>query len=171
MHLILSASLLVVLAAAPFLGPIVFEEIANRAGVAFVADSSPTPEKHQPETMVGGVALLDYDGDGYLDIYFVNGASMPSLQKDDPKFKNRLYHNNHNLTFTDVTDGAGLAGAGYGMGAAVGDYDNDGKPDLYVVNVNGNQLFHNNGDGTFTDVTGKAGVAGGSDHRPEDVVG
>ncbi|MGC2659491.1 MAG: CRTAC1 family protein [Bryobacteraceae bacterium] len=164
MHLILFAPLLLVLAAAPVLGPIVFEEIANRAGVAFVADSSPTPEKHQPETMVGGVALLDYDGDGYLDIYFVNGASMPSLQKDDPKFKNRLYHNNHNLTFTDVTDRAGLAGAGYGMGAAVGDYDNDGKPDLYVVNVNGNQLFHNNGDGTFTDVTGKAGVAGGIYH-------
>ena len=146
---------------APTSGPIAFEEIAARAGVVFTADSCPTSAKHQPETMVGGVALFDYDGDGYLDIYFVNGASMPSLVKAGRRFKNRLFHNNHNLTFTDVTDRAGLAGAGYGMGVAVGDYDNDGKPDLYVANVNGNQLFHNNGDGTFTDVTDKAGVSGG----------
>jgi len=150
------------LIAAPVMAPIMFEEIAARAGVVFTADSCPTPEKHQPETMLGGVALFDYDGDGYLDIYFVNGANMPSLLKDGPQYKNRLFHNNHNLTFTDVTDQSGLAGAGYGMGVAVGDYDNDGKPDLYVANVNGNQLFHNNGDGTFSDVTAKAGVAGGT---------
>jgi hypothetical protein len=163
LYLALFAPLLLVVGA-PMPGPIVFEEIAGPSGVVFTADSSPTPEKHQPETMVGGVALFDYDGDGYLDIYFVNGAAMPSLVKDGPRFKNRLFHNNHNLTFTDVTDRAGLAGAGYGMGVAVGDYDNDGKPDLYVANVNGNQLFHNNGDGTFTDVTAKAGVAGGMEH-------
>jgi enediyne biosynthesis protein E4 len=143
------------------LGPITFEEIAVRAGVHFKTDSSPTPARHQPETMPGGVALFDYDGDGYLDIYFVNGAEMPSLRKSGPQYSNRLFHNNGNLTFTDVTAKSGLAGAGYGIGVAVGDYDNDGRPDLFVTNVNGNQLFHNNGDGTFTDVTAKAGVAGG----------
>jgi len=152
---------LALLAASPALGPITFEEIAERAGVHFVADSSPTPLKHQPETMLGGVAVFDYDGDGYLDIYFVNGAGMPSLIKEGPQFKNRLFRNNHNLTFTDVTDQAGLAGVGYGEGVAVGDYDNDGWPDLYLANVDGNQLFHNNGNGTFTDVTAKAGVSGG----------
>jgi hypothetical protein len=137
-----------------------FENIAQRAGINFVTNNSPSPYKNQPETMVGGVALLDYDGDGYLDIYVVNGAAIPSLVKEGPQYKNRLYRNNGDLTFTDVTDQAGLGGAGYGMGAAVGDYDNDGWPDIYVVNVTGNQLFHNNGNGTFTDVTAKAGVAG-----------
>jgi len=138
-----------------------FEEIAEKAGLNFVTNNSPTPNKNQPETMVAGVALLDYDRDGYLDVYVVNGAAIPSLQKDSPKYWNRLYHNNHDGTFTDVTEKAGLAGAGYGMGAAVGDYDNDGWPDIFVANVTGNQLFHNNGDGTFTDVTAKAGVSGG----------
>lgn len=142
------------------LPPIRFEDIAERAGVHFITENSPTPEKHQPETMPAGVALFDYDGDGFLDIYLVNGAEMPSLVKTGPKYYNRLFHNNGNGTFTDVTEHAGVAGAGYGMGVAVGDYDNDGRPDLYVANVNGNQLFHNNGDGTFTDVTAKAGVSG-----------
>ena len=142
-------------------GPILFEEIAAKSGLNFRSNSSPTPNKNQPETMVAGVALLDYDNDGYLDVYFVNGAAIPSLRKEGPQYSNRLYHNNHDGTFMDVTEKAGLAGAGYGMGAAVGDYDNDGWPDLYVVNVTGNQLFHNNRDGTFTDVTAKAGVAGG----------
>ena len=143
------------------LGPITFEEIAGRAGVHFQTNSSPTPFRHQPETMPGGVALFDYDGDGYLDIYFVNGAEMPSLVKRGPQYRNRLYHNNGNLTFTDVTEKSGLDGSGYGIGVAVGDYDNDGRPDLFVTAVNGNRLFHNNGDGTFTDVTAKAGVEGG----------
>ncbi len=111
--------------------------------------------------MVGGVAIFDFDGDGYADLYFVNGADMPSLEKTGPKYKNRLFRNNHDLTFTDVTDKAGVGGSGYGMGVAVGDYDNDGRPDLFVTSVNENQLFHNNGDGTFTDVTAKAGVSGG----------
>src|SRR3954463_5834609 len=141
-------------------GPIVFEEIAQRSGLAFVSDSSPTPNKNQPETMVAGVGLLDYDNDGYLDVLLVNGAAIPSLQKDSPKYWNRLYHNNHDGTFTDVTQKAGVAGAGYGMGVAIGDFDNDGRPDIFLANVTANQLFHNNGDGTFTDVTKKAGVAG-----------
>lgn len=111
--------------------------------------------------MAGGVALFDYDGDGYLDIYFVNGAEMPSMVKRGPQYRNRLYHNNGNLTFTDVTEKARLGGAGYDIGVAVGDFDNDGWPDLFVTTVTGNQLFHNNRDGTFTDVTSKARVQGG----------
>lgn len=142
-------------------GPIIFEEIAHRSGLTFSSDSSPTPNKNQPETMVAGVGLLDYDNDGYLDVYLVNGAAIPSLQKEAPKYWNRLYHNNHDGTFTDVTEKAGVAGIGYGMGVAVGDYDNDGWPDIYVVNVGKNQLLHNNGNGTFTDVTDKASVGGG----------
>jgi enediyne biosynthesis protein E4 len=143
-------------------GPIRFEEIAERSGLKFITESSPTSNKNQPETMVGGVAVLDYDNDGYPDIFLVNGASIPSLQKNNPKYENRLFHNNGDMTFTDVTDKAGVAGVGYGMGVAVGDYDNDGYPDIYVANVTGNQLLHNNGDGTFTDVTAKAGVGGGT---------
>jgi len=144
------------------LGPpvIKFEEIASKAGVHFITQNSPTPNKNQVETMVAGVALLDYDGDGYLDIYLVNGAAIPSLKKESPAYWNRLYRNNHDGTFTDVTERAGVAGAGYGMGVAVGDYDNDGRPDLFLANVTANQLLHNNGDGTFTDVTAKAGLPG-----------
>lgn len=140
--------------------PIRFEDVAQKASVHFVVENSPTPQKHQPETMPAGIALFDYDGDGFLDIYLVNGAEMPSLVKTSPKYWNRLFHNNGDGTFTDVTEHAGVAGAGYGMGVAVGDYDNDGRPDLFLANVNGNQLFHNNGDGTFTDVTAKAGLGG-----------
>jgi hypothetical protein len=150
-----------VVATGPPTGPIVFEEIARRSGLTFVTDSSPTPNKNQPETMVAGVALLDFDNDGSLDVFVVNGAAIPSLQKEGPKYWNRLYHNNHDGTFTDVTEAAGVAGSGYAMGVAVGDYDNDGWPDIYVVNVGKNQLLHNNGNGTFTDVTDKAGVGGG----------
>ena len=140
---------------------IAFEEIAERSGLIFTANSCPTPNKNQPETMVAGVALLDYDNDGYLDVYLVNGAAIPSLRKESPKYWNRLFHNNRDGTFTDVTEKAGVAGEGYGMGVAVGDFDNDGWPDIYVVNVTKNQLFHNNHDGTFTDVTDRAGVGGG----------
>ena len=143
-------------------GTIRFEEIAARSGLHFVTENSPTPNKNQIEPMVAGAALFDYDGDGYLDIYLVNGAALPSEQKESPAYWNRLFHNNHDGTFTDVTEKAGLAGAGYGMGVAVGDYDNDGWPDVFVANVTGNQLFHNNGDGTFTDVTRQAGVGGAS---------
>jgi enediyne biosynthesis protein E4 len=141
-----------------------FEEIAQQAGLNFVTHNCATPNKNQPETMVAGVALFDYDNDGFLDIYCVNGADIPSLQKTSPAYWNRLYRNNHDGTFTDVTEKAGVAGAGYGMGVSVGDYDNDGNADLFVANVTGNQLFHNNGDGTFTDVTAKAGVGGATAH-------
>lgn len=140
--------------------PIRFEEIAARGGLNFTINSSPTPNRNQIETMVGGVALIDYDGDGYQDIFFANGAAIPSLKKEGPQYKNRLFHNNGDGTFTDVTDKAGVAGDGYDMGVAVGDYDNDGRPDLYVVGVTKNHLYHNNGNGTFTDVTNIAGVGG-----------
>jgi len=135
-----------------------FEDVTSKSGVDFLADSNPTPNKNQPETMLSGVGLIDYDNDGYLDIFLINGASIPSLKKDSPKFYNRLYHNNHDGTFTDVTEKAGLQGDGFDMGIAVGDYDNDGWPDIYVASVTKNHLYHNNHDGTFTDVTDKAGV-------------
>ena len=141
-------------------GPIRFEEIAAKSGLNYITATASTENKNQPQTMVGGVALFDYDGDGYLDVYLVGGASIPSLIKDSPVYWNRLFHNNHDGTFTDVTEKAGVAGAGYGSGVAIGDYDNDGWPDIFLANVTGNQLFHNNGDGTFTDVTAKAGLAG-----------
>jgi len=141
--------------------PIRFQDIAQSAGITFVTNNSPTANRNEPETMGGGVALLDYDGDGYLDIYAVNGAAIPSLKKEGTQYENKLYHNNGDGTFTDVTEKARLSGAGYNIGVAVGDYDNDGWPDIYVVGPTPNQLFHNNGNGTFTDVTAKAGVAGG----------
>jgi hypothetical protein len=137
-----------------------FEDATARSAIAFTADSCPTPNKNQPETMVAGVGLIDYDNDGYLDIYFANGAAIPSLRKESEKYKNRLFHNNRDGTFTDVTEKAGVAGDGYDMGVAIGDYDNDGWQDIYVASVTGNHLYHNNGNGTFTDVTPKAGVAG-----------
>ena len=135
-----------------------FEEIAARSGIQFITDSCPTPKKNQPETMVAGIGLIDYDNDGYLDIYLVNGAAIPSLRKESPRYFNRLYHNNRDGTFTDVTLKAGVQGDGYDMGVAVGDYDNDGWADLYVASVTSNHLYRNNGDGTFSDVTRRAGV-------------
>ncbi len=140
-----------------------FEEIASRSGLNFTTENSPTPNKNQPETMVAGVAVFDYDRDGDLDVYFTNGAAIPSLKKDSEKHKNRLFRNEGGLKFTDVTDSAGAGGGGYGMGVAAADYDNDGFPDLYLANVTENILYRNNGNGTFTDVTAKAGVAGGID--------
>jgi len=117
-------------------------------------------EMHQVETMIAGVAVLDYDGDGWPDIYIANGAAVPSLEKRDASFHNRLFRNNRDGTFTDVTEKAGVAGRGYSMGVAVADFDNDGWPDLFVTGVRENILYHNRGDGTFEDVTGKAGLKG-----------
>ncbi len=146
----------------------IFEDIFPESRITFCLLSSRTAEKYLIETMPGGVAMFDYDGDGREDLFFVNGAHlrdpMPESatpDKSDPKYWNRLYHNNGDGTFTDVTKKAGLQGYGYGMGVAVGDYDNDGHPDLYVTNFGRNILYHNNGDGTFNEVTQKAGVAAG----------
>jgi hypothetical protein len=136
-----------------------FENRQKESGVKFVLDNGTLPDKPMIDGIPGGVALLDYDNDGYLDIFFTNGARLPGLEKESPGFYNRLYHNNHDGTFTDVTDRAGLRGEGYSIGAAAADYDNDGWTDLYVAGFNRNILYHNNGDGTFTDVTTKAGVA------------
>ncbi len=148
------------LAPSPLAGSVRLENIAASAGVGFLLHNSATPFKYQIEPMVAGVAIFDYNNDGYEDIYFVNGARIPELMKTGPEYYNRLYQNNGNGTFTDVTARAGVKGEGYSMGVAVGDYDNDGWEDFYVVGVNRNQVFHNNGDGTFTDVTEAAGLKG-----------
>jgi len=140
--------------------PIRFENRQAQSGVGFVLNNGTIPDKPIIDSVLGGVAVFDYDNDGFLDIFFTNGAQIPSLEKDDPAFFNRLYRNNRDGTFTDVTERAGVAGQGYSMGVAAGDYDNDGWTDLYVTGVNRNFLYHNNGDGTFTDVTERAGVAG-----------
>ncbi|HUX45287.1 MAG TPA: FG-GAP-like repeat-containing protein [Terracidiphilus sp.] len=139
---------------------ITFQDLVQKSGIHFQLKNSISPQRYSIETMLGGVAVFDYNNDGLLDIFFTNGAAIPSLEKSDPSFYNRLYRNNGDGTFTDVTKQAGVQGIGYSMGVAVGDYDNDGYEDLYVVGVNHNQLLHNNGDGTFTDVTEKAGVPG-----------
>src|SRR5580700_1279175 len=155
--------------AKPKSGPVF--QVSSLKGVDFVLRNSPTSRKYLMETMPGGVALLDYNNDGLLDIFLVNGGhvrdpmrSPSSFDRHDPLYWNRLYRQNKDGSFTDVTEQAGLANAGdtnYGMGVAVGDYDNDGYPDIYVTNYGKNILYHNNGDGTFTDVTAKAGVAAG----------
>src|SRR6201988_4849595 len=148
----------------------VFEPTLPR-GLEFIHRNSPTAQKYLIETMGGGVALLDYNNDGLLDIFLVNSGKLTSpmhtpedFSRHDPLYWNRLFRQNRDGSFTDVTAAAGLSNAGdgnYGMGVAVGDYDNDGYPDLYVTSYGKNVLYHNNGDGTFTDVTAKAGVAGG----------
>jgi enediyne biosynthesis protein E4 len=140
--------------------PIFFENTIDASKIDFVLKNSVSPQRYSIETMTGGVAVFDYNNDGFLDIFFTNGAEIPSLKKTNPSFYNRLFRNNGDGTFTDVTEKAGLAGVGYSMGVAAGDYDNDGFVDLYVTGFNRNQLFHNNGDGTFTDVTEKARVSG-----------
>src|SRR5262249_20738550 len=136
-----AALLLVVLgvlagaAPSPKFDPIVFDEVAAARGVRFVTNSGRTPRKHQPETMVSGVALFDYDSGGWVDSEGVTGAAMRGLGKGGPEFGNRLFHNNRDGTFTDVTEAAGVAGKGYDLGVATGDYDNDGYPDLFVAGL------------------------------------
>ena len=144
-----------------------FEDVTAKSGIRFKHEASCTSQKYLPESMGAGVAMFDYDNDGWLDLFFVNGGRledpMPrgaSPDKSDPRYWNRLYRNNRDGTFTDMTEKAGLQGRLYGMGVASGDYDNDGKVDLLVTNLGGNILYHNNGDGTFTDVTDKSGVSG-----------
>src|SRR5215467_10359462 len=140
------------------LSPIRFRDLAQQAGLDFVLHNNPTPRKHMIETMAGGVAAFDYNNDGKVDIFFTNGAAIPSLEKDSPKFFNRLYRNDGRMKFTDVTLEAGVAGAGYSIGAAAGDYNNDGHTDLFVAGVYRNILYRNLGNGKFEDVTEKAGI-------------
>jgi hypothetical protein len=135
------------------------EDRQPRSGLDFVLDNGTTPDKPILDSMLGGVALLDFDDDGRPDLFFTNGARIPALAKDDPRFWNRLYHQEEDGTFRDVTERAGLRGEGYSMGAAAADFDGDGWTDLYVTGVNRNVLYHNEGDGTFTDVTARAGVS------------
>jgi enediyne biosynthesis protein E4 len=126
--------------------------------VPFRLENDQTPGRNAPESMPGGVAIFDYNRDGRPDIFFANGADIATLKKNDPKYRNRLFRNDGNGVFTDVTDAAGLARDGYDIGVAAADYDNDGYPDLFVAGVYRNTLYHNNGNGTFTDVTAKAGL-------------
>ncbi len=135
------------------------EDITEKTGIHFFHNSSPE-SKYIVESMSGGVILIDYDRDGWPDIYFTNAPTVEASLKGQ-KARSALYHNNHDGTFTDVTEKAGVATPCFAMGGAVGDYNNDGWPDLYVTCLGGNVLYRNNGDGTFTDVTKQAGVADG----------
>jgi hypothetical protein len=144
-------------------GPVIFKDIAAAAGLTTWTHRMGTPEKNYIlETVGSGVALLDYDNDGWLDIYLVNGSTVDALSGKATPPHAALFHNNHDGTFTDVTAKAGVANDRWGFGAVVGDFDNDGWPDIYVSNFGKNRLYHNNHDGTFTDVAEKAGVALGN---------
>jgi hypothetical protein len=138
--------------------PIEFRDVTKAAGIGFVHNSGSYGRKYLPETLGPGVAFIDYDNDGWPDIFLVNGADWPGhVQKHTTP---KLYHNNHDGTFTDVTRKAGVGVEMFGLGVAVGDYDNDGFDDLFVTAYGQSHLFHNNGNGTFTDITEKAGFAG-----------
>jgi hypothetical protein len=164
-----ASSLLWLVTAAAVSPRVEFTDVTPALRIDFVQEHSATSNKYLVETMGGGVALFDYDNDGRLDAFFTNGAKledpMPrgkAPDKSDPRYWNRMYHQKEDGSFEDVTEKAGLSGMPqnrYGMGAAVGDYDNDGFEDLYVTNFGANTLYRNNGDGTFTDVTETAGVS------------
>jgi len=146
--------------------PVRYVDITTHSNLRFLHRNSATPSKFLIETMTGGVALFDYDNDGWLDVFFVNGAKLRDnqtdqapLEKPGEEFWNRLFRNNHDGTFVDVTTKAGLQGTGYGMGAATGDYDNDGDTDLFVTNYGTGVLYRNNGDGTFSDATASSKLA------------
>jgi hypothetical protein len=139
-------------------GPIEFTDVTTQAGVHFKHNSGAFGKKYLPETMGSGVCFIDYDNDGWQDIFFVNSMDWPGHKSGGKSFP-ALYHNNHDGTFTDVTKEAGLAVETYGQGCAVGDYDNDGFDDLYLTTVGSNHLYRNLGNGKFADVTAKAGVA------------
>ncbi|HEV2400819.1 MAG TPA: CRTAC1 family protein [Candidatus Sulfotelmatobacter sp.] len=140
--------------------PVVFEDATQKSGLGAFRHRCGTPEKQTIVEVDGsGVALIDYDNDGWLDIYLLNGSTFAALKGKEPAPRAMLFHNNRDGTFTDVTDLAGVSNERWGFGVAVGDYDNDGWPDIYVANYGKNRLYHNNHDGTFTDVAEKAGVA------------
>ncbi len=139
--------------------PVTFEEVpAATSKISWIHDNAQTPDRQLPETVGAGCAFLDYDNDGWMDIYFVNSGPSDFFTPTKP-LKNALYRNNHDGTFTDVTNKAGVAGGKFGMGVAAGDYDGDGNVDLYITNYGSNILYRNNGDGTFTDVSEKAHVS------------
>ena len=142
-------------------GRLRLRNVADAAGLTFVHQYSPSPQKYYVESAPGGLAVFDYNNDGRPDIFFTNGAPTPSLEKSSAAYANRLYRNDGNMHFTDVTDSTGTKGIGYSMGAAAADYDNDGHVDLFVAGVRTNQLLHNRGDGTFEDLTARTGIASG----------
>jgi enediyne biosynthesis protein E4 len=137
-----------------------FKDVTAQTGIQFIHNDGGSGRRYLVETMSAGVGLFDFDGDGWIDIYFLNGAPLPGTEVDFVP-RNALYRNEGNWKFADVTDLAGVGDAGFGLGLAVGDYDNDGAPDLYLNNYGPNILYRNNGDGTFTDVTEQAGVGNG----------
>ena len=145
-----------------------FADVAPKANFSYVSNNNFTGRKYFPQPMCGGIAILDYDRDGKMDIYFTNGAKLPELKKVDATFYSCLLHNQGGGRFEDVTVKAGLTGAqmDFSYGVAAGDYDNDGFPDLFICNTGKNTLYHNNGDGTFSDVTGKSGLG----EKPKDVL-
>ena len=153
-----AAVVLVLLSAVAAVGQIRFRNVASEAGLDFVLESGPTPLKPMIEAVAGGVAAFDANGDGLTDIFFTNGADAGSLQKSGRSHWNRLYRNLGEMKFADITESSGVAGHGYSMGAAVGDYDNDGDPDLFVAGYRANILYRNDGRGKFSDVTSKAGI-------------
>ncbi len=145
-----------------------FTNVAGQSQFAYRTNNDFTGRKYFPQPMCGGVAAIDYNNDGLMDLFFTNGAQLPELEKTSPAYLNCLLHNNGDGTFEDVTAKAGLTGAGLGFcfGVAVADYDNDGHEDIFICNAGRNALYHNNGDGTFTDVTEGSGL----EHKPENVL-
>jgi hypothetical protein len=145
-----------------------FTDIAGRSSFSYRTNNNFTGRKYFPQPMCGGVAVIDYDNDGRMDLFFTNGAKLPELVKTSPAYYNCVLHNNGDGTFTDVTAKAGLNGEnlGFCFGVAVADYDNDGFDDMFICNAGTNTLYHNNGDGSFTDVT----IGSGLEHKPENVL-
>src|SRR5262249_53844579 len=149
-------------AAAPKPPAVQFADASAACGLNFVLNNNPTDRKYLVETMAGGVAAFDYNNDGRLDLFFANGAELPSLEKTGPQYANRLFRNDGGGHFTDVTDETGLAGSGYAIGAAAADFDKDGFVDLFVAGVNESHLYHNDGGRQFRDISKAAAIHGGS---------